>query len=890
VWALLVSLALVFGLGCSLGGDAGHMPGGETLGATRGSFVSPTEPLVCPPYTAPTIPGGLLPPTPAGDDVPGTIAGSFGVNDSGAATYAMALVVPPGRAGIAPVLGVVYDSDAENGPLGMGFRMTGLSAIRRCGHNFSDEGDLRAVNYDAGDRFCLDGRKLFSGSTPHEYATSPDALMRVRDQGDTDGLGPLSFTAYGADGRIYEYGATADARVRVANGAVATWSLTKVSDRVGNVMTFEYESFDAPDGVNVQRLRHIFYTGHTSGLAPEREVEFTYQPRWDVLTRYSAGEAFRADALLSNVRLFGPGHALVRDYAFTYELSPASQRSRLTSLHECTGEEPTRACKPGTFFSWGGTPAGFVNDIEHGASFPSAPSPGLTRLVMVRNADFNGDGTDDTAYLLNRYVPPGQPVPQVLFVKFNHGDPVTDPVTLAYEFAADADRPLIADLTPLDYDADGRADLLVHRGAPADGSPSFRWLHATGTGFADVTGVGTPRSTPVGPYANAEGRPVATYFTDLNGDSHPDVVSCRRRRSVFGGTTAPETSYWTYQLHSHVGDGFGDDKPLSYGALPGGGNGPLSSLDGLSCATTDVLTMDLDGDGANELLFAERGSGIVVAGEHRGIAHLPVALSEKACLGPKRLAPRRGQRRALGSRVEFVGERLGCAVRAQKVRSAASIPPKRSRPVAQQCDRGGAHVLGGVIEIGGSSAAPHGPVDGALGPLAPVAHARKASPGAARAHRVEPRAERTPRPRPLRSARGGHGGDDEGGEPLAFEPDALARRLAPLVVHGDRARRVGLCVQRYRAKAGFAPDARRRLRLAHRHHGSVGRDRDERLARRLLRPPVPFFNLPRTRKRAYLPRELHPGVSPQSATRSVRRLAPSWMIQQVTLSCPATSV
>lgn len=84
--------------------------------------------------------------------------------------------------------------------------------------------------------------------------------------------------------------------------------------------------------------------------------------------------------------------------------------------------------------------------------------------------------------------------------------------------------------------------------------------------------------------------------------------------------------------------------------------------------------------------------------------------------------------------------------------------------------------------------------------------------------------------RALGPARGGHGGDDERGESRALEPDAFERRLAAVLVHGDlaRARRIGLCVQRDRAEARLAPRARRRLLLSHRHHGPVGRDRDER--------------------------------------------------------------
>ncbi|HEU4533457.1 MAG TPA: SpvB/TcaC N-terminal domain-containing protein, partial [Polyangiaceae bacterium] len=229
--ALFAAFAVVLGLGCSLGGDGG---GGTVapLGSSRGAFVSDTAPLVCPPYAPPLVPGGLLPPTPAGGEVAGSLPGAFEVNDAGAAVYTMPLAVPPGRAGLEPTLALTYDSDRENGLLGMGFRLDGLSAIRRCGHNYADEGDLRAVAFDAGDRFCLDGRKLFAvrgadGLEGTEYRTDPDLFTRVLAQGDAGG-GPLAFLAFAHDGRLYEYGSDAEARVAVATGAVATWALRRV--------------------------------------------------------------------------------------------------------------------------------------------------------------------------------------------------------------------------------------------------------------------------------------------------------------------------------------------------------------------------------------------------------------------------------------------------------------------------------------------------------------------------------------------------------------------------------------------------------------------------------------------------------------------------------------
>ena len=58
--------------------------------------------------------------------------GKFDVTASGAATYSIPIVIPPGTAGMVPQLSLQYLSQSGDGILGLGWMMTGLPTISRC--------------------------------------------------------------------------------------------------------------------------------------------------------------------------------------------------------------------------------------------------------------------------------------------------------------------------------------------------------------------------------------------------------------------------------------------------------------------------------------------------------------------------------------------------------------------------------------------------------------------------------------------------------------------------------------------------------------------------------------------------------------------------------------
>jgi hypothetical protein len=149
----------------------------------------------------------------------GTMAlpGQFAVNQTGAATYAIPLALPPGTAGVVPPLSLEYSSQGTNGLLGVGWTLGGLPAIGRCPRTTAQDAAIGGVNFDANDRFCMDGQRLSGlggsyGADGTEYRTEVDSYSKIISHG-TAGTGPAWFEVHTKSGQVLEFGNSASSRI-----------------------------------------------------------------------------------------------------------------------------------------------------------------------------------------------------------------------------------------------------------------------------------------------------------------------------------------------------------------------------------------------------------------------------------------------------------------------------------------------------------------------------------------------------------------------------------------------------------------------------------------------------------------------------------------------------
>lgn len=504
------------------------------------------------------------------------IGGQLSVSDLGAAVYAVKLGVPPGTAGVEPKLSLVYNSQAGNGWLGVGWSLSGLSTITRCPRTLAQDGARGGVTYGANDRFCLDGQRLVAvngsyGAPGTEYRLELDVFSKVVGYGGVVG-DPAYFKVWTKAGEIIEYGNSADSRIEALGKSQARfWAANKVADRKGNYFTIGYTE----DTVNGDYFpSRIDYTGNTvTGLAPYNSLQFVYETRPDVAPAYFQGSLSQTTQRLAKIQAYSGG-SQVKEYRLTYGLGTTTNRSRIVGIAECA--LPSNACKSslsptwseygsnalGAGASWGSWSASFLADVDgdgkidfitqQGDGLYVALSAGsaagtLTRwlgnfgssqgfsdqnVTPIYFTDVNGDGLADVVAFASDGV----------YVSLSNGAGFIAATKWVSDFGTAASWSSM-DTYPrsvVDMDGDGRPDIV---GIKNDGI--YVALN-NGTMFSAATKWSTEfGTTSAVPYSSNSANP--RMFQDVDGDGLPDVVGFANGGvyvSLNTGTGLASASLW----------------------------------------------------------------------------------------------------------------------------------------------------------------------------------------------------------------------------------------------------------------------------------------------------------------------------------------------------------
>jgi RHS repeat-associated protein len=325
---------------------------------------------------------------------PMSIMGTPNTDGAGQFHYSIPIPVPPGTAGMVPHLSLEYSSASGDGFEGYGWSLAGLPVITRCAQTLTYEGVHGGVNYNANDRFCLDGVKLMLtnsgaghsyGDDGSTYDTQSASFFLITAHGIA-GSGPSWFEVRLKNGSVLELGNTSDSKLLVVGSTtVREWLVDKSTDVHHNYLTVTYHN----DATNGQAYpTEIDYSG-TTAAGPYNSVTFTYTAptsRLDVTPLYQGGSRFQYTELLTDITTNNGTSATSLVPVLNYHLGYSGGTSPLvhsilTSLTLCDGT--LAHCLAPMIFGWQG--ASGLPAISH-----ASPSQ-----VPTFTGDFNGDGLLD---------------------------------------------------------------------------------------------------------------------------------------------------------------------------------------------------------------------------------------------------------------------------------------------------------------------------------------------------------------------------------------------------------------------------------------------------------------------------------------------------------------
>ncbi len=472
-----------------------------------------------------------------------------------------------------PKLSFHYSSVGRNGALGVGWSVSGVSAITRAPQTRAqDSGSIHGVDMTLADRYSMDGQRLIAivgtdGYAGTEYRTELNSFTKVVSNG-ASGNGPSTFTAWTKSGLIYTFGGANGASFVPpgrADGTILTWLISKIQDQAGNYMTFSYTAEGNLSSVN-------YAMNDAAGLSSYASVVFTYDAtRPDPAVGYVVGSGITMNQRLSRITSYY-STSIVRQYDLAYEVSANTGKSRLISITEGNGAGLTF---PPTTFTWDHDP----NTLNYTQSTVSGV---LDNNHSLAQGDFTGDGICDVVKARGANN-------TLQIYQIQNGQLVTGgSYTSSQNFATTGDTWLQGD-----FNGDGKVDVIrVHSsGDVAGGALVFTQFINTGT-----NGVGTAFTQSNATITGTAPLwyPSRTYFAvDVNGDGKLDIICINGPNPTTG---APQLLTVT----AFINQGNGTFNGVQWNYTSASGDPGSATKD--YCKSSDRwMVSDFNGDGLPDL-------------------------------------------------------------------------------------------------------------------------------------------------------------------------------------------------------------------------------------------------------------------------------------------------
>ncbi|MDA6071857.1 FG-GAP-like repeat-containing protein [Flavobacterium sp. AC] len=285
-----------------------------------------------------------------------------------------------------PQISISYNSQGSVGAAGYGWNISGISSISRIPATKSHDGIIDGVDFNAVDRFAIDGQRLVLknisqtyGADGTEYETEIFSNIKVKSYGvhpNGASYGPAFFLVEYPDGSKAYYGNSTDSR------SVTEWSITSWENVQGIKIIYNYNSTN-----NLLEITSIKY-GFTGSTVPINEIKFIYESISRPESYYVGGQNITRNKRLLEINTLSNNIGF-RNYFLEY-LTTSQSYNLLWKITEKNGDK-TKSLNP-TVFSYENTDTA-INYISNPTILNVDNLSSLNASTVT--GDFDGDGSMD---------------------------------------------------------------------------------------------------------------------------------------------------------------------------------------------------------------------------------------------------------------------------------------------------------------------------------------------------------------------------------------------------------------------------------------------------------------------------------------------------------------
>lgn len=315
----------------------------------------------------------------------GSTAGSLSVSLTGAASYSIPIMIPPGIKDVAPNIAISYTSQGSNGLAGWGWNVSGLSTISRIPTTKYYDNKHDGIDFKD-DRFSLDGQRLIIksgtyGTNGSVYQTENYSNVKVVAYGSSpygSTYGPSYFIVYYPNGTRAWYGNAGNSRSRLE------WAIFRWQDPQGNYVDYNYQSDNG-----LLSIKTIKYGGRIGSTSPMNQINFTYTTRNRSENVYVGEYSFKRTNLLRSIQVTASS-SQYRKYDLTHNTTSLGYQ-RLTSVKEYNAQN--KALRP-IIFGYDNTSSWIKERVKSGDLYPGFNYKTSSLIA----GDYDGDGRTDAIF------------------------------------------------------------------------------------------------------------------------------------------------------------------------------------------------------------------------------------------------------------------------------------------------------------------------------------------------------------------------------------------------------------------------------------------------------------------------------------------------------------